>query len=56
MESEQSLKDDRQEKRRERSAVKTWAMPDKALVFCPLHEEPDLKPGGVRGPKNNLRR
>lgn len=50
-----SLKDDSQEKRREWSAVKTRAMPDKALVFCPLHAEPDPKPGGVYGPKNNLR-
>lgn len=33
------------EKRREWSAVKTQAAPDKALVFCSLHTEPDPKPG-----------
>lgn len=42
-------------KRKEWSAVKTWAMPDKALEFCPLHAEQDPKPGGVCGCKNNLR-
>lgn len=55
MESEQTLKDDSQEKSREWSAVKTQATPDKALVFCPLHAEPDPKSGRVCGPKNNLR-
>ncbi len=54
MESEQSLKDDSQEKRGEWSAVKTWQTPDKALMFCPLHAKPDLKPEGVFGPENNL--
>lgn len=51
MESEQSLKDDSQEKRREWSAVKTWATPDKTRVFCPLHTESDPQPGGFVGPK-----
>lgn len=55
MESEHSLKDDSQEKRREWSAVKTLATPDKALVFCPLHAEPDSESGAVYVPKNNLR-
>lgn len=41
-------------KRRERSAVKTRQMPDKVLVFCPLHAKRDpKKTGGAGGSKNN---
>ena len=55
MESERSLKDDSQEKRKEWSAVKTRATPDKALEFCPPHAKPDPKPGGGCGCENNLK-
>lgn len=55
MEFEHNLKDDSQEKRREWSAVKTQAIPDKVLEFCPLYIQPDPKPGSMNRAKNNLR-